>query len=73
MTRNDKLQEAKRRASEALLALTHVSGVGISGGKLAIYVTEDSPAVRDEVLGIVHEVAPSIEATFVVTGMFEKQ
>ena len=73
MASNDQLQEAKRRTSGALLALAPVSGLGISGGKLVVYLAEDSEAIRNQVLEIVRQQAPGVEATIVVTGAFEKQ
>ncbi len=69
----DELARLKRRISPQLLALPWVSGVGISRGKLAIYLSVDSPANRERVRQILNAEAPGADAEITVTGTFQKQ
>ena len=55
----------KSQAEECVLALDGVSGVSESGGKIVVYVSEDSPALREQILAIARD------AKIVVTGKFE--
>ena len=67
------LPRLKRRLSTRLLTLPGVSGVGISKGKLAVYLVTDGRRVRQEIARLVANEAPGVEVAFVVTGRFEKQ
>jgi hypothetical protein len=69
----DDLVCLKRRISPHLMALPCVSGVGISRGKLAVYLTVDTPADRERVRQILNAEAPGAEAEITVTGTFRKQ
>lgn len=60
----------KKRLSPGLLNISGVSGVGISGGKLAIYLKVDSDTVRQAVEKVVGNEAPDVPVTYVVTGKF---
>ena len=44
-----------------------VSGVGTPGGKLTVYLTEDSEDVRRDVSGVVEREAPGVDVAYVVT------
>jgi len=64
------LQNLKKRLSAGLLNIGGVTGVGISGGKLAVYLENDSEAVRQEVEKVVAAEAENAAVTYVVTGRF---
>lgn len=67
------LRIVKKRVSSHLLSLAGISGVGISGGHLTVYLENDSKAVRQAVDKIVANAAPGIPVLFVVTGKFHAQ
>jgi hypothetical protein len=60
--------ELRRKLSPLLLGLEGVSGVGVPGGKLTVYLDRDDQKVRHNAASVVEEVAPGTEVTFVVTG-----
>ena len=60
----------KKRLSPGLMNIAGVSGVGISGGTLAVYLEVDSDAVRQAVEKVVGNEAPDVPVTYVVTGKF---
>jgi hypothetical protein len=64
------LQNLKKRVSAGLLNIAGVSGVGISGGKLAVYLENDSETVRQQVTKVVAAEAENAPVTYVVTGKF---
>lgn len=67
------LREVKRRLSPLLLGIPGVSGLGIPGGKLTVYLAEDSEAVRKEVEAVLASEAPGTTVAYVVTGAFRPQ
>ena len=67
------LRIVKKRVSPQLLSLAGISGVGINGGRLAVYLESDSKAVRQAVDKVVDTVAPGVPVLFVVTGKFHAQ
>jgi hypothetical protein len=67
------LQELKRRLSPRLLGIPGVSGVGIPGGKLTVYLAEDTEAARREVARVLDSEASATPVTYVVTGTFRPQ
>lgn len=69
MQTND-LLTVKKRLSPGLLNIGGVSGVGISGGTLAVYLDVDSKAVREAVEKVVAAEAADVPVTYVVTGKF---
>ena len=64
------LQNLKKRLSAGLLNIGGVSGVGISGGTIAVYLDTDSEAVRQEVEKVVAAEAADVRVSYVVTGKF---
>ncbi len=64
------LRDLKQRLSPQLLNIAGISGVGISGGALAIYLEDDSAPVRQAVEKILKNEAPDAPVTYVVTGKF---
>jgi hypothetical protein len=67
------LRTVKKRVSPQLLSLAGISGVGISGGRLTVYLESDSEAVRQAVDKVVGNVTPDVPVLFVVTGKFQTQ
>jgi hypothetical protein len=67
------LNDIKKRLSPQLLALEGVSGIGITSGKLAVYLAADLGTLADEVRQLVASEAPEVEVELVVTGSFHKQ
>jgi len=65
------LLEVKRRLSPKLMPLESVSGVGIAGGKLAIYlVREAAEKELKKIRELVDNEAPGTQLEFVTTGEF---
>jgi hypothetical protein len=69
MSKTD-LVTLKKRVSPGLLNIAGVSGVGISGGTLAVYLEVDSNAVRQAVEKVVETEAANVPVTYVVAGKF---
>jgi hypothetical protein len=67
------LRNVKKRVSPQLLSLTGISGVGISGGRLAVYLENDSKSVRQAVDKVMGNVAPGVPVLYVVTDKFRTQ
>jgi len=65
------LLDIKRRLSPKLLPLECVSGVGVTGAKLAVYLARE--AAEDElkrIRSLIDAEAPGTEVEFVTTGEF---
>jgi hypothetical protein len=67
------LSDAKRRLSRRLLDEAGISGVGIRGDRLVVYLTADVAAVKEKALAIAREVAVTAPLVFEVTGELRKQ
>lgn len=67
------LSDVKRLASPRLLEIPGVSGVGLRGDRLTVYLDSDSRRLRKQVQAIVKSISPSAEVTFLVTGPFRAQ
>lgn len=67
----DDVRRVKQLVSHRLLTISGVAGVGTASGSLAVYLTQDSPALRSQVLHIVRELAPEATVNFLVTGAFK--
>jgi hypothetical protein len=63
----------KQLLSPLLLEVEGVSGVGVPGGRLTVYLEADDASVRNRVLEIVARAAPAAAPHFEVTGAFRKQ
>jgi hypothetical protein len=66
------LRALKRRLSPRLLTLQGVSGVGISSGRLTVYLSEDLVSLRRRLEKILAHEAPGVEVALVATGPFRK-
>lgn len=62
----------KRRLSPLLLEIEGVSGLGVPGGLLTVYLEVDDDEVRRRVREVVDSVAPGASPRFEVTGKFRK-
>ena len=67
------LGRIKRDLSPRLLAVEGVSGVGTPHGVLTVYLSEDSPFVRERVNSILEHTAPDTPISYVQTGSFRLQ
>jgi hypothetical protein len=63
----------KRRLSPRLLGLDGVSGLGLPGGRLTVYLVADTAEVRRRVLEVVAELEPGAKPLFEVTGPLRPQ
>jgi hypothetical protein len=73
MAPSSRLQEAKRRVAAAVLSLDAVSGVGISGGQVVVYLADSSDAARQAVTAKLAAVTPPAPVKLVVSGPFERR
>ena len=64
------LRELKRALAPKLLSIPGITGVGLPGGNLAVYVEDDSERLRALVKSIVDSIAPGVQIEFHVTGVF---
>ncbi len=64
------LREVKRRLSPRLLDIDGVSGVGLPGGALTVYLAKNTDAVRNGVAAVVESEAPGVPIAYVETGPF---
>lgn len=61
----------KKALSPRLRDIPGVSGVGTAGGKLTVYLTEDLPGVKHQVLEMIEDTeASESDVQFVVSGEF---
>lgn len=58
----------KRLLSPRLLDVEGVSGLGLPGGKLTVYLSEDTEEVRGRVREVIAKLAPKTELAFEFTG-----
>jgi len=70
---SDRLADAKRRLSRRLLDEPGVSGVGIHGDRLVVYLASDGPAVRRKAQEVAREVGVAAPLLFEVSGEFRAQ
>ena len=67
------LLEVKRRISDALLDAGGVSGVGLRGESIVVYLETRDKAVRQRIQKTAAMLAPKVSIVFEVAGRFEKQ
>jgi hypothetical protein len=72
MSDEDAIREAKRQISSALLDTPGVSGVGIRGGQVTVYLEQDDPALEARAKAVAATRAPGVELQFEVSGRFGK-
>ena len=67
------LADAKRQLSRRLLDEAGISGVGIRGKSLVVYLTADEASVKQKARDIAREVDVTAPLVFEVTGELRKQ
>lgn len=67
------LAVVKNQLSDRLLSEAGVSGVGVRGKRLVVYLENDDKSVRQKIARIVDQVAPTTPLVFEATGTFKKQ
>ena len=67
------LSDVKRRISARLLDEAGVSGVGIRGDRIVVYLETDDAGIRQKAKQVAQEVAPATSIAFEVAGRFGKQ
>jgi hypothetical protein len=67
------LAEIKRAASKTLLNRPGVSGLGLRGDGVVVYLESDDAGIRLEAERIVEQIAPSTPVYFELTGRIGKQ
>ncbi len=72
MGAREDLVAVKRKISSRLMSETGVSGVGIRGDRVVVYLETDDPRVRKKSETIAGEVAPGAKLLFDVAGRFGK-
>jgi hypothetical protein len=73
MADSTSLAEAKRQLSRRLLDEAGVSGVGIRGSRLVVYLATDDPSVRRKARELARQIDKTAPLVFEVTGEFRKQ
>jgi len=63
----------KQLLSPILLGIKGVSGLGLPGGRLTVYLEADDADVRREVEAAIAKVAPGTRTLYEITGRFTKQ
>ena len=73
MAKEKTLAEIKRAASKTLLNRPGVSGLGLRGDGVVVYLESDDAGIRKEAERIVEQIAPSTPVYFELTGRIEKR
>ena len=73
MAEPTRLADAKRRLSSILLGEPGVSGVGMRGESLVVYLASDGPAVRRKAQEEARRIGVTAPLLFEVTGEFRAQ
>ena len=73
MAKEKTLAEVKRAASKTLLNRPGVSGLGLRGDGVVVYLESDDAGIRQEAVRIVEQIAPSTPLYFELTGRIEKR
>jgi hypothetical protein len=63
----------KRKVSSQILQVPGVSGIGVPGGRLTVYLEDDSDEVKNRVREVLKTVSPETAVVFQVIGTFAKQ
>jgi len=67
------LTKVKSKLSKRLLNLAGVSGVGIRGSRIVVYLADDDPGVRRRAEEVAREAGVPGRLVFDVAGEFRKQ
>lgn len=69
----ESIRDLKHRISDALLDAVGVSGVGLRGDSIVVYLESDDAGIRARVEKMTARLAPKEPIVYEVTGRFEKQ
>ena len=69
----DTLLDVKHRLSDALLDAGGVSGVGLRGESIVVYLETGDADTKQRVANTVARLAPKVPIVYEVAGRFEKQ
>jgi hypothetical protein len=69
----ESLRDLKRKLSDTLLNERGVSGVGLRGDSIVVYLEDDDPETRQRVERMARALAPDTTVRLEVTGRFSKQ
>jgi hypothetical protein len=73
MTAPDDAPALKKLLSPLLLGIEGVSGLGVPGGRLTVYLEAEDADVRHRVEEVIGRLAPGTQPLYEVTGPFRKQ
>ncbi len=73
MGKEKNLADVKRAASKTLLNRPGVSGLGLRGDGVVVYLESDDAGIRQEAERIIQQIAPSTPVYFELTGRIGKQ
>jgi RNA-binding protein YhbY len=73
MTDATDLADTKRKLSKRLLDESGVSGVGIRGKNLVVYLATDQPAIRRKAQEVARDIGVTVPLVFEISGEFRKQ
>ena len=65
------LREIKQRLSNRLMRIPGVSGVGLSAGRLTVYLERDAEPTRQEATALLRTEASGVPFDFVIAGVFK--
>jgi hypothetical protein len=67
------IRETKRRISSALLDTPGISGVGLRGERVVIYLERDDAKLRQHASTVAKGIAPDVSLLFEHSGPFSKR
>jgi hypothetical protein len=69
----ENLLDVKRRISDVLLDTAGVSGVGVRGQNIVVYLESDDASTRKRVEKVTTRLSAGVPVVYEVTGRFKKQ
>jgi hypothetical protein len=68
----ESLRDSKRRISSALLDTPGISGVGLRGDRVVIYLERDDKTLEQHATTLAKQIAPDVSVLFEHSGPFTK-